>query len=109
MNVRINNAPHALRPLAVAVKKVTIAGTAGTLEGLGSFTFDAACEYVQVAIGTGPVNTDPSGTAPDSTTGQPVLVGQIVLLSIGEAKLGKWIRTTATSGVAQVSQYTLGN
>ena len=107
MNVSVTNLPQALRPLAVACKTVTIAGTAGTLEGLGSFTLDADAKFVQVAIETAAVRTDPSGTAPTSSVGQPVNAGQVVLLSRDEAKLGKWIRSTGTSATAQVSQYTV--
>lgn len=99
------NSTHMLIPVAVACKKVTIADTAGTLETLGSFTFDATTKVVLVTIESNPVRFDPSGNAPDTTTGQPVVAGQPVQISISEAKTAKWIRSTASSATAQISQY----
>lgn len=103
--VRVINATHELVPLPVAVKTITIADTAGTLEALGTFTFDPDMRYAQIAIEGGPVRTDPSGNAPTASNGQPVIIGQVVQLSRAEAKLGKWIRSTTTSATAQISQY----
>lgn len=107
--VGINNLPQSLEPNAAApVKVVPIAAVAGTLETLGSFAFDAATQFVMVSIEAAPVRTDPSGNAPTSSNGQPVAVGQTVLLSRAEAGLGQWIRSTAVSATAQVTQYKRG-
>lgn len=102
----ISNLSHNLTPVSgVACQSVTIAATAGTLESLGGFTFSPQMRYVQVAIETAAVRTDPSGTAPTSSVGQPIASGTIVLLSRAEATTGQWIRSTGTSATAQVSQY----
>lgn len=105
INQLLARAPHELVPIAVAVKQVTIAGAAGTLEGLGNFTFNAKTRFVQVAIETADVRTDASGAVPTASAGQPVASGDTVLLSIAEAKTGKWIRSSSTSATAQVTQY----
>lgn len=102
----INNLSEELIPIIVAAKEVTIANTAGTLAGLGSFTFNANTKRVVVVIRTAPVNFDPSGTDPTTTVGIPVLAGQIVELSIEEATIAKWIRSTGVSATANVCQYT---
>jgi ferric-dicitrate binding protein FerR (iron transport regulator) len=104
--VKINNFAHELIPVAVATKAVTIADTAGTLEGLGSFTFSTSTKVVQIAVKGYAVNVDPSGTAPTTSVGQPLTAGQVVQMSIAEAKLAKWIRQTSSSATADVNQYT---
>lgn len=106
MNQRITNLGYELQPVAVACQKVTISSTAGTLEGLGSFTFDASTKVVLVTVESNPARVDPSGTAPTTLVGQPVVAGQQVMLSIAEAKAAKWIRSTGGDATAQVSQYT---
>lgn len=105
-NTRTNNLRHALAPNpAAACKTVTISNTAGTLETLGTFTFDEATNYVLVTIEAQPVRRDPSGTAPSTTVGQPMIAAQEALISIREAKLTQWIKSGATDAKAQVSQY----
>lgn len=101
----VNNLPHALTPLAIATKAVAITATASTLPTLGSFTFSDNMRYVQLANGAATVRTDPSGNAPTSSVGQPVLAGQVLLLSRAEALTGKWILATGTSSIVQLNQY----
>lgn len=103
--IRVTNDSAELVPLTAACQAVTISSTAGTLETLGSFTFDANCKRVVVVIKSNPVNFDPSGTAPTSSVGLPVLAGQIVEMSIAEAKLAKWIRSGGSDATVNVSQY----
>lgn len=95
---------HRPVPLS-AVKQVTIAGTAGTLAGLGGFAFSAAAKVVDVTIETAQVRVDTFGGTPTASNGVPINPTQTVRLTIAEALAGKWIRTTATSAVAQVQEY----
>lgn len=106
LRTNVNNLSEELIPIAVACKAVTIANTAGTLESLGSFTLNGSTRRVVVVMRDNPVNFDPSGNDPTTTVGIPVLVGQIIEMSVEEAKTAKWIRSTGSSGTANVCQYT---
>lgn len=103
--IQVNNAPHALTPVAVAVKNVTVTSTASTLETLGNFTFDASTRYVLATVEAATVRVDMSGGTPTTSVGQPLYAGVPVLLSIAEAKTGKWILATATTANVQLTQY----
>ena len=102
---QINNLPHALTPVSVAVKNVTVTSTASTLETLGSFTFDISMRYVLATVEAATVRVDTSGGTPTTTVGQPLYPGVPVYLSRAEALNGKWILATATTANIQLTQY----
>jgi hypothetical protein len=105
-NTRTVNFTYELTPVAVAVKKITVSSTAGTLETLGSFTFAANTKIVRIAVESNPVRVDPSGNTPDASTGIPYAANALIDISVNEAKMGKWIRSGASDATFQVVQYT---
>lgn len=106
-NQRYMNAPHELKPnpSAPTVGPKTISNPATTLAALAGVTLHAKTPHVLVQVEAADVRMCPEGTAPTTTLGITVAAGDQRLLSISEATLAKWIRSTGVDATIQIAQY----
>lgn len=88
-------------------KGFTVADTAGSLETLGSFTFNANTEYVLIQIQSQPVRiTFDGATTPTATVGFSYAAGTKEVWSIDKAKDALLVREGGTSADVELQEFT---
>ena len=89
----------ARQPRVVSYATITIAGTSGTIIGLGSITKTGAMKSFAGVLETAQVRARGDGTAATATEGVVIEIGSNVYLSEAEFEYMQFIRTGGTSGV----------
>ena len=100
-NARIINTPaQASHQQGTSHKQITVSSSAGTLQILGSFTFNADTEHVLIQVTGANVRVTFDGaTDPDATTGFQYTVGKEAYWPIALAKKALLVRESADATI----------
>lgn len=97
------DAVQALSPIASGMKTLTVDATVG---GVQFTAFDAATTAVYIDVQTAQCRMTLDGTAPTTSVGHLLDIGDNMVLSLAQATAAKFIRTGGTSGVLVASPMT---
>ncbi len=92
----------------VSFEQITVTNTAGGLTTSKYYTAatdKVLADYAECVLETAQIRFNDYGTAPTSSVGTPLEVGQYVILRYDQMKGFSAIRTGATSGVLNVRYY----
>lgn len=105
-NVRVTNGEFQIVPQnGTTHKQVTVSNTAGTLETLGSFTFNSSTEYVLIEVKGQPVRITFDGvTDPTATKGFDYPDGTREIWHIKRAKAAILVREGGTDGTVELQE-----
>ncbi len=92
----------------VSFEQITVTNTAGGLTTSKYYTAASdkvLADYAECLLQTAQIRFRDDGTAPTSSVGTPLEIGQYVILRYDQMKGFSAIRTSATSGVLNVRYY----